>query len=237
MFKKKSLVLVLASVMGATAAYADTRSAPTLPVWGHSPVYQNTTGTGAVTGDLKTGATLTVDPAQLQFFDADDDKQDVSKVIYSWKLDGVEFGSTASVIIPADAAGKTVSLTVTPAALTGYPDSTKVGDVNSALELSLGVVTSSAYLKIDPTAVTISYTSTATDALNGVNGVSPVAGVDTLTAYITPAPDASPNVADYTFQWIVGGVNVGTAVAGGNTYTPTAADQGKTVSVDVKTVP
>ncbi|MGL6608315.1 hypothetical protein, partial [Aeromonas hydrophila] len=89
------------------------------------------------------------------------------------------------------------------------------------------------YIKAEPTAVAITFASTATNALNGVDGVRPVAATDLMTATITPAEGASRDVADYTFLWKVGGTDVGTAGAGVDTFTADPTHQGLAVSVDV----
>ncbi|MGL6608314.1 hypothetical protein, partial [Aeromonas hydrophila] len=123
MFKKKTLVLVLASVMGATTAYAATLSAPTELVVGFKPEYRNTTGAGSVSGDLKPGSTLTVDPAQLGFDDKDGDAHNIAAVKYSWSLDGTEISTANSVTLPTGNAsvGKNITLSVTPVTTTGDP--------------------------------------------------------------------------------------------------------------------
>ncbi|MGR1225467.1 hypothetical protein ACUVMQ_21240 [Aeromonas veronii] len=364
MFKIKSLVLTLASVTGATTVYATTLSAPTEPVVGFKAVYQNTTGAGSVTGDLKPGATLTVDQAKLQFFDEDGDLLDVANVKYSWVLDGVESSTAASFTIPpgSGVVGKNVTLIVTPVTLTGDPtvgtpltltdlslagaggggangtitpdaalkpivtnlqmmgsliqgsaltatysfdsnggeptdmstyawahkglSAAGVGvntiaatgnvpaytittaDAGEVMEVSVQAANNASqigntltvdangggvtdgedngsgtgdkavpYLKIEPTAVAITYTSTATDALNGVDGGRPVAAKDEMTAVITPAAGASPLVSAYTFQWKVAGTNVGTADVGVDTFTPGVDHQGQAVTVEVAPVP
>ena len=126
MFKKKSLTLFIAAAMSATTAYAATISEPSAPVVGFKPVFQNQTGTGAITGELKVGATLTVDPTKLDYFDQDGDEADLAKTLYSWEIDGVTVGQQDSLHVPRDAVGKKVALTVTPVSQTGDPLEGKV---------------------------------------------------------------------------------------------------------------
>ncbi|WP_200885984.1 hypothetical protein, partial [Aeromonas hydrophila] len=292
-----------------------------------------------MSGDLKPGATLTVDPAKLDYFDEDNDAHDIAAVKYSWKLDGVEISTVNTVTLPSgsSAVGKPVTLEVTPMSESGDPlkgnvlllnnlniagagggdgngnvdpdvtakpvvkslnmtgtllqgsqlaatyvfdsnggeptdkstyawghqgtTAVNVGadvvvtagvvpaytistaDAGEVIEVSVQATNGMAlkgntltvdtngkvtdigdgntggggsgsgevegggdggevpYLKLDPIAVVINFNSTATEALNGVEGVRPVAAKDLMTAVITPAEGASPNVADYTFQW------------------------------------
>ncbi|WP_209296831.1 hypothetical protein [Aeromonas jandaei] len=360
--KKNVIALMVASMMGATAAYA-LESSPTAPVVGFKPVYQNTTGTGAITGDLIPGATLAVDPTLLNFYDEDGDAHDVAAVQFSWTLDGNVVSTTNSFTIPTGSAavGKAVTLSVTPVTVLGDPlqgdalvltnltaagvpggdaqgnvgTSTTAQPIVSNLEMSgsllvggqlaatyvfdanggdatdastyawghqgataagvgVNAVTTSGsvpaytivatdagevmevsvqaqnglaltgntetvdannsgnvtggqpdgggnivvpFLKLEPTAVAITFTSTATDALNGVAGVRPVAAKDLMTADFTPDVGASSDPADYTFEWKVNGVAVGAPTAGANTFTPGVAHQGQPVSVDVQPTP
>lgn len=53
MFKPNNVALMVAALLGATTAYAATKSAPTEKVVGFKPVYQNTDGKDAVTGELQ----------------------------------------------------------------------------------------------------------------------------------------------------------------------------------------
>ncbi|HHQ4444605.1 hypothetical protein ACEUD2_03160 [Aeromonas veronii] len=86
---------------------------------------------------------------------------------------------------------------------------------------------------VEPRDVKINFTSSATVAVNGVDGVRPVAAKDELKATFTPAANASPYASDYTFQWKAAGNNIGTAEVGKDTFTPGPQYQGKPISVDV----
>ncbi|MGL6006450.1 hypothetical protein [Aeromonas sobria] len=121
MFKKKSLTLFIAAAMSATTAYAATMSEPSAPVVGFKPTFQNQTGAGAITGELKVGATLTVDPTKLDYDDKDGDEADFAKTIYSWEIDGAKLGEQASFQLPLNSVGKKVTLSVTPVSQTGDP--------------------------------------------------------------------------------------------------------------------
>ncbi|EKP0261432.1 hypothetical protein JFQ93_002728 [Aeromonas sobria] len=121
MFKKKSLTLFIAAAMSATTAYAATISEPTAPVVGFKPVFTNSTGAGSVSGELKAGKTLTVDPNKLGYEDRDGDEADFAKTLYSWEIDGIAFSEGASFTLPSDAVGKKLTLKVTPVSQTGDP--------------------------------------------------------------------------------------------------------------------
>lgn len=348
MFKPNNLALIITSLLGATTAYAVTLSAPTEPVVGFKPSYQNTDGTGSVTGEVTLGSTLSVDPEKLQFFDQDGDVHDIAAVKYSWKVDGTELSNGRTVTIPLDATlvGKAIEVAVTPVSKTGDPlsgdplvltDLTKAGatggngngkigingnakpivkdlklagtlkqgeeltatytfnanggdvtdsstyawgkvgstvanvgnavintsgkvpaylikptDAGEVLELSLRAANAAAmigntitvdtagtvpYIEADPVNVDITFNSSATIVLNGVDGVRPVAQVDQLSATIQPADGASPDVADYTFRWLSDDVEVKAATKGANTFTPSAGDQGKAITVEVAPAP
>ncbi|MFQ1931677.1 hypothetical protein ACK34T_19445 [Aeromonas veronii] len=138
MFKKKSLTLFIAAAMSATTAYAATMSEPTAPVVGFKPVFENSNGAGSVTGELKAGATLTVDPTKLGYKDEDDDLPDFAKTIYSWEIEGVKIGEQASVTLPPESVGKTVILSVTPVSQTGDPLEGKVLVLTSLKDAGAG---------------------------------------------------------------------------------------------------
>ena len=86
---------------------------------------------------------------------------------------------------------------------------------------------------VEPRDVRIKFISSATVAVNGVDGVRPVAAKDELKATFTPAANASPNASDYTFQWVAAGNKIGTAEVGKDTFTPGPQYQGKPIWVDV----
>lgn len=94
---------------------------------------------------------------------------------------------------------------------------------------------------LEPKDVKINFISSATKAVNGVDGIRPVAAKDLLRATFTPDANGSPNARDYTFQWKAAGTNIGTAEVGKDTFTPGPEYQGKVISVDVlpvkKTMP
>ncbi|HHQ4526079.1 hypothetical protein ACET5Y_12665 [Aeromonas veronii] len=376
MFKPNNVALMVAVMLGATTAYAATKSAPTEKVVGFKPVYQNTDGKDAVTGELQLGKDLTVDPEKLGYFDADGDKQDLPNVRYRWMAGNIELGDTRTITIPDNKAlvGQSVVLEVTPVSETGDPfvgktlvltDLVKAGatggdgngkiidgnakpfvdglqlagtlkqgeeltatyrfdakgghpkdastfawgtlgnsvanvtnktidtsgtvpayriqptDAGEVLELSLqakngtgvtgntitvdttGKVTDIGggtggtggggggkfvdpdgngkvpYIKADPVKVVITFDSTATDELNGIDGIRPVAAVDRLSAEIERAPGASPYLDDYMFRWLaddqpVDPANLGTQ--GGSDFTPQAEHQGKIITVEVEPV-
>lgn len=85
----------------------------------------------------------------------------------------------------------------------------------------------------NPISVAINFTSSATLDDNGVDGGRPVAAVDLMTAVLTTQPGTESAVSNYTFQWKADGVNIGLAVDGIATFTPSAAEQGKVITVDV----
>ncbi|HHQ4526078.1 TPA: hypothetical protein ACSP1O_004033 [Aeromonas veronii] len=90
-----------------------------------------------------------------------------------------------------------------------------------------------AWASVEPKVVKINFTSSATTAVNGIDGVRPVAAKDVLKATFTPAANASPNASDYTFQWMAAGNKIGTAEVGKDTFTPGPQYQGKPIWVDV----
>lgn len=122
LFREKTLTLVVATALSSTAAYAATVSDATAPVVGFKPTFSP--GKGTVTGELKVGNTLKVNPKLFGYNDKDGDKLAEDKVIYEWFIDGQEkaFANTVSALIPKEAAGKKLVLKVTPVSLTGDPD-------------------------------------------------------------------------------------------------------------------
>ncbi|MGL6607845.1 hypothetical protein, partial [Aeromonas hydrophila] len=212
-------------------------------------------------GSLLQGSSLT---ATYQF-DANGGEP-TDKSTYAWGYQGTTAGNvgTAEVatseVVPsytittADA-GEVIEVSVQAqngAALTGNTltvDSsgqvTDVGDGNTGGNGSgNGGVTDDdnnngtvPYIKADPIAVVIDFTSSANDLLNGVDGVRPVAATDLMTATITPAEGASPDEADYTFQWKANGTNATASVVGVHTFTPTATQQGQAITVEVAPAP
>lgn len=84
-----------------------------------------------------------------------------------------------------------------------------------------------------PKDVKIDFISSATKAVNGVDGIRPVAARDVLRASFTPDANGSPSALDYTFQWKAAGNNIGIAEVGKDTFTPGPEYQGKVISVDV----
>ncbi|MFM5753201.1 hypothetical protein ACET6F_20875 [Aeromonas veronii] len=122
LFREKTLTLVVATALSSTAAYAATVSDATAPVVGFKPTFSP--GKGAVTGEMKVGKTLTVNPKLFEYKDKDGDKLAEDKVIYQWFIEGQPnaFADKASAQIPKEAAGKKLVLKVTPVSLTGDPD-------------------------------------------------------------------------------------------------------------------
>ncbi|WP_429219856.1 hypothetical protein [Aeromonas veronii] len=376
MFKPNNVALMVAALLGATTAYAATKSAPTEMVVGFKPVYTNKDGTGAVSGELKLGGILTVDPEKLGYDDKDGDLHDLNEVKFSWKVDDTEIGNERTLKIPEDKTltGKAIVLAVTPVSQSGDPlfgdalvltDLLKAGatggdgngniidnkakpfvtnlqlagalkqgeeltatytfvanggnttdksnyawgkrgqtvvdvidgeaelishpavttsgqvpayrieakDAGEVLELSLraanaaGVIGNTItvdstgkvtdigggtgdggniidpngdgkipYIKADPQNAGINFKSSATDELNGIVGIRPVAGVDVLTATIVETTGASPYADDYTFRWFADDVEVEPATKGANTFTPRAEHQGKIITVEVEPV-
>lgn len=121
MFKKKSLHIFVSAVISSTTAYAATLSEPTELVVGFKPEFKNVTGAGSISGDMKAGSTLKVDPTKLGYEDRDGDEADYAKTIYTWKIDGVTLGEQADFKLPLDSVGKKVTLAVIPVSQTGDP--------------------------------------------------------------------------------------------------------------------
>ncbi|HDO1315555.1 hypothetical protein [Aeromonas veronii] len=118
--KKSVLAALIASAFSAGSAYA-VMSASTPVLVGYFSEY--TTHAGAVTGRLVLGGQLTVNPDVMGFDDKDQDLENVLARQYSWKIDGVEYSDSNTLIIPLDSnlIGKPVTLEVTPTTLTGQP--------------------------------------------------------------------------------------------------------------------
>ncbi|MGL4708196.1 MAG: hypothetical protein ACRCWH_08255 [Aeromonas veronii] len=122
LFREKTLTLVVATALSSTAAYAATVSEPTPPVVGFKPQFFAVEG--SVSGELKVGDILTVDPKALKYVDKDYDELAIDKVIYQWFIAGetTPFSNEASALIPNEAVGKKLVLKVTPVSSTGDPD-------------------------------------------------------------------------------------------------------------------
>lgn len=91
---------------------------------------------------------------------------------------------------------------------------------------------------VDPQSVAIEFTSTATLAANGIDGIRPVAARDQMTARLTTEPGTVADVANYTYTWYANGVAIPEAVFDGvPTYTPGVTYQGQAIAVDVTVKP
>ncbi|WP_429140478.1 hypothetical protein [Aeromonas veronii] len=112
---------------------------------------------------------------------------------------------------------------------------TTVGGGTATIDLDAGGKV--AYVKADPVSVSIVFKSTATPDLNGIDGVRPVANVDTLTAQFDAERGASDKVADYTFRWLADNQEVVPATKGADTFTPQPEHQGKAITVEVAAIP
>ncbi|MFM5635457.1 hypothetical protein ACET5Y_12640 [Aeromonas veronii] len=63
-------------------------SSQTPPVVGHMPVFTIQKGDPVVSGDLKLGGVLTVDPTKLGYSDKDNDLPDQAAFKYRWEIEG-----------------------------------------------------------------------------------------------------------------------------------------------------
>lgn len=121
MMVSRLFFLILSSIY--IEAYA-LESNQTPPVVGHMPVFTNQSGNIAVSGELKLGGVLAVEPTKLGYSDKDNDLPDLSAFQYRWEIEGRGVVSTTSSMnIPNDLAvgGKLVTLSVTPVSQSGDP--------------------------------------------------------------------------------------------------------------------
>ena len=99
-------------------------SSQTPPVVGHMPVFTIQKGDPVVSGDLKLGGVLTVDPTKLGYSDKDNDLPDQAAFKYRWEIEGRGVVSTtSSMTIPNEltVGGKLVTLHATPVSQSGDP--------------------------------------------------------------------------------------------------------------------
>ncbi|HHQ4443870.1 hypothetical protein ACEUBN_09470 [Aeromonas veronii] len=99
-------------------------SSQTPPVVGHMPVFTIQKSDPVVSGDLKLGGVLTVDPTKLGYSDKDNDLPDQAAFQYRWEIEGRGVVSTtSSMTIPNElvVGGKLVTLHATPVSQNGDP--------------------------------------------------------------------------------------------------------------------
>lgn len=88
-----------------------------------------------------------------------------------------------------------------------------------------------------PTAVTLTYGSSATSAINGPSSTGrPVVTIDEITANLTFVPNTDTNLANYRFEWFADGISTGVIKDGINTFTPRVEDQGKKIKAVVSLI-
>lgn len=80
-------------------------SSQALPVVGHMPVFTLQKSDPVVSGDLKLGGVLTVDPTKLGYSDKDNDLPDQAAFQYRWEIEGRGgVSTTSSMTIPNELA-------------------------------------------------------------------------------------------------------------------------------------
>ncbi|MBL0597588.1 hypothetical protein JD516_07110 [Aeromonas jandaei] len=247
MFNKTILALALSTLVGTPSVYAIV-SAGTPPVVGFKPVFNMQNGVAVVTGDLTIGSTVSVNTKNiavtLKYYDKDGDLPDESAFKYSWSVGDVVLSTAPTVQLPNDIAyvGQRLILSITPVSISGKPSIGNILVLNNlnAAGATAGDGQGNIIMKrviAEPTNVTIDFKSSASILVNGTSGWNrPVAGKDVLTAKFTPAPYASPDASDYTFQWKADGINIGSAEVGKDRFTPGPDLQGTLISVDVMPV-
>lgn len=88
-----------------------------------------------------------------------------------------------------------------------------------------------------PTAVTLTYNSTATVDINGPSSAGrPVVTMDEITANLTFVPNTDTDLTNYRFEWFADGKTAGIK-DGINTFTPRVEDQGKKIKAVVSLKP
>lgn len=88
-----------------------------------------------------------------------------------------------------------------------------------------------------PTAVTLTYGSSATLAINGPSSTGrPVVTIDEITANLTFVPNTDTDLANYRFEWFADGISTGVIKDGINTFTPRVEDQGKKIKAVVSLI-
>ncbi|EDK4890743.1 hypothetical protein GG882_16045 [Salmonella enterica] len=232
-----------------TSAYAVVSTATPASV-GHKPV---ASGDVTATGALGPGQTVTV--TDFGFTDIDGDLIDATETMktvqwYILETDGVtktNLGAAGvdSATIPVNATGKKLGLKYTIKTLTGLPNEAHTETDIILTSSNGGGVTGGGAdgelgrgAAVDPTAVTVTFTSTTTDEINGTTNMVPVAGVTTLTADLTCVAGTSCDDSDFTYQWKVAdaatpGTLTNVAGATNKTYTLDKTDQNKVFVVDV----
>ena len=168
------------------------------------------TGAPAVSGTAQVGETLTADTLGI----ADADGLSGVTFSYQWLADDADIaGATSSTYMPADGdVGKTIKVRVS------FTD-----DANHPETLT----------SVATAAVAARPNSPATGAPT-ISGTAQVG--ETLTADTTGIADSDGLTGvSYSYQWIANNGNSDTDISGatGSSYTPVAADEGKTIKVRV----
>ncbi|MFB2776780.1 hypothetical protein [Shewanella xiamenensis] len=89
-----------------------------------------------------------------------------------------------------------------------------------------------------PTAVTLTYNSTATADINGSSSAGrPVVTIDEITANLTFVPNTDTDLSNYRFEWFADGISTRVIKDGINTFTPRVEDQGKKIKAVVSLKP
>lgn len=271
MIKKTLLAVAISATFFSLEASANNNvrangatSAPTAQASvGHRPVQENrnsTTATQAtVTGELTTGATLTL--TSVEFSDNENDALDLNKMVASpdkikWYLvnsdtevpSGAPVGEGKTFTIPADAAGKKVKVVYRIMTADGslpdaafLPSSVLLNTATSGVTAPGGGDTDGT-ISAKLSGVTIKVNGTPTDELNGTTTAgTPIVG-STMVAELTcaVASDCADPATKYDFQWQMddavtpgGFTNLTDADAKSMTYTVKGNQQNKLFQVVV----
>lgn len=240
--RKTTICVLVATIFGTAAAIAATESAKTPAVVGFKPLYANETGEGAFSGKLEVGSKITVDLQALdyqhRFADIPGHEHDLDNSEIHWLLDGREVAKNVlSFTLPADSAGKKLTVKATPFSRSGDPVR---GQQRNFSDLSAAGVEGGdedGNIVVGLSQVNIISPNSSSIAKNGVLG-HPVVNKDEMTVELinSAGVDISDQADNYTFEWKVGGVTAKKGI-GINTFVgrsnEKANDQGKTVSVVV----
>jgi hypothetical protein len=215
-------VLTGLDAAGATYTPTETDEGGTLAVsvsftdsHGNAEVGSTSAGTVAESPTENASVTLDVAAVEGQQITATVTEADApaSGITYTWTVDG------ATVLTGLDAAGATYTPTET--------------DEGGTLAVSVSFTDSHGNAEVGSTSagtVAESPTENAAITLDGLTGVNAVEGQQ-ITASVTETDAPTGSGASFTYTWTVGGTPV--ADYTGNTYTPTEADEGKTIDVAV----
>lgn len=241
-----SIAIGFVSFALTTSAYAVV-SVATPPSVGFKPI-----ATKTVTASGGLGPSEVIALSGFGYTDSDGDALDITSTMATvqwYIMDGTtktNLGNqgASSITIPADAGGKKLGLKYTIKTSTGHPDTAhEETDIILTVANGGGITGGGGGGEIgrgsavDPTAVSVAFSSTPTDALNGTTANVPVVGT-VLTANLTCVAGTSCEDADFTYQWKVADAATPNnltdiASATGKTYTLEKTDQNKVFVVDV----